>query len=165
MTNSIRLEMHVSISTIAVTTGSTLKIADHGECHTSVTRQLLSQTESCRCQALVSFLDFLQLRVLRPVAVNAGRQLFDAVDVKIQVDETTCSEIGEERPRCSGEESRKLRERDRLALTPEVKSGTRARTNTVSWLQSQFLNGSLSQGFDKEEVEIGKGTYQSDKVT
>jgi hypothetical protein len=29
--------------------------------------------------------------------------------------------------------------------------------NTVSWLQSQFLNGSLSQGFDKEEVEIGKG--------
>ena len=123
--------MHVSISTIAVTAGSTLKIADHGECHTSVTRQVLSQTESCRYQALVPFLDFLQLCVLRPVAVNSGRQAFDAVDVKIQVDETSFSEIGEEALLGCSENSRKLREGDRLAPTPEVKSGT-AGTNDVA---------------------------------
>src|SRR5277367_1360923 len=123
--------MHVSISTITVTAGSTLKIADHGKCNTSVTRQVLSQTESCRYQALVPFLDFLQLCLLRPVSVNTRRQTFDAVDVKIEVDETSCGEIGEEVLLCGGENSRKLREGDRLAPTPEVKSGT-AGTNDVA---------------------------------
>src|SRR5208282_3098730 len=123
--------MHVSISTIAVTPRSILKIADHGECQASVTRQVLSQTESCRYQALVPFLDFLQLCVLRPVAVNTRRQAFDAVDVKIQMDVTSCSEIGEDALLCGGENSRKLREGDRLAPTPEVKSGTPG-TNDVA---------------------------------
>src|ERR1700720_3306772 len=131
LTDSTRLEMHVSVSTIAVTAGSTLKIADHGECHTSVTRQVLSQTESCRNQALIPFLDFLQLCVLRPVAVNTGGQAFDSVDVKIQVDETSCREIGKERLLRWGENSRKLRKGDRLVPTPEVKSGT-AGTNDVA---------------------------------
>src|ERR1035438_5896993 len=58
LTNSARLGMHISISTIAVIPRSVLKIADHGECQTSVARQVLSQTESCRYQALVPFLDF-----------------------------------------------------------------------------------------------------------
>jgi hypothetical protein len=100
--------MHVSISTIAVTAGSVLKIADHRDRQASVTRQVLSQTESCRYQALVPFLDFLQLGMLRPIAINTRRQAFYAVDVQIQVDETSCSEIGEERLFCAGEESRKL---------------------------------------------------------
>src|ERR1039458_2160833 len=59
LTNSTCLEMHISISTVAVTVGRTLKIADHRECQASVTRQVLSQTESCRHEALVPFLDFL----------------------------------------------------------------------------------------------------------
>src|SRR5258707_8566137 len=83
LTNSTRLEMHVSISTIAVTPCSILKITDHGKCQASVTRQVLSQTESCRYQALVSFLDYFQLSVLGPVAVNTPRQAFNAVNVKI----------------------------------------------------------------------------------
>src|ERR1019366_6409817 len=48
LTNSTRLEMHVSISTIAVTAGRILKIADHRECQASVTCQILPQTESGR---------------------------------------------------------------------------------------------------------------------
>src|ERR1035438_4159290 len=51
LTNSTCFEMHISISTIAVTAGRILKIADHRECQASVTRQVLSQTESCRHQA------------------------------------------------------------------------------------------------------------------
>jgi hypothetical protein len=69
--------------------------------------------------------------MLRPIAVNTMRQAFDAVDVKIQVDETRCGEIGEERLFCGGEESCKLREGDGLAPTPEVKDGTPG-TNEVA---------------------------------
>src|SRR5580658_6412474 len=69
--------------------------------------------------------------MLRPVAVNTRRQAFDAVDVKIEADETSCGEIGEEALLCGGENSRKLREGDRLAPTPEVKSGTPG-TNDVA---------------------------------
>ncbi len=101
MAQSSGLEMHVSIAAISVYAGSILKIADHGEGHAGVTRQVLSQTESCRYQALVPCFDFLQLSVLRPVAVNTRRQVFDAVDVQIQLDETSCSEIGEETLPCA----------------------------------------------------------------
>src|ERR1035438_5863285 len=59
LTNRTRLEMHISISAVAVTAGRVLKIADHRECQASVPRQVLSQTESCRHQALVPFLDSL----------------------------------------------------------------------------------------------------------
>jgi hypothetical protein len=139
--------MHVPISTIAVTAGSTLKIADHGECHTSVARQVLSQTESCRYQALVPFLDFLQLCVRWPVAVNTRRQTFDAMDVKIQVDETSCREIGEEALLCGGENGRKLREGARLAPTPEVKRERRARTTSPKLRRVETRGGRLlSQG-------------------
>ena len=124
LTNSTCLEMHVAISTVAVAAGCTLKIADHRECYTSVTRQVLSQTESCRYNALVSFLDFFQLCVLRPVAVNTRLQAVDAVDVKIQLDERSGSEIGEETSLCGCEKSCKLRKRDRFLPTPEVKSRT-----------------------------------------
>src|ERR1700690_3170378 len=55
--NGARLEMHVAISAIAVAARRILKIADHGDGHTSVARQLLSKTESCRGYALVSFLE------------------------------------------------------------------------------------------------------------
>ena len=53
------------------------------------------------------------------------------MDVKIKMDETMCSEIGEQRLPCGGQESRKLREGDRLAPTPEVKSRTPG-TNDVT---------------------------------
>jgi hypothetical protein len=46
------------------------------------------------------------------------------MDVKIKMDATMCSEIGEERRLCGGQESRKLREGDRFIPTPEVKSRT-----------------------------------------
>ena len=69
--------------------------------------------------------------MLRPEAVNTRLQAFDAMDVKIKVDETMCSEIGEEALLRGREESRKLREGDRLASTPEVKSGTPG-TNDVT---------------------------------
>src|SRR5258705_11699328 len=82
LTKSTRLEMHVSISTIAVTPCSILKITDHGKCQASVTRQVLSQTESCRYQTLVSLLDYFHLSVLGPVAVNTPRQACTAVNVK-----------------------------------------------------------------------------------
>ena len=81
LTNRSGLEMHVSISTIAVTARSIFKIADHGERQASVTRQVLPQTESRCYQALVSFLDFLELCAFRPVAVNPRRQACNAVDV------------------------------------------------------------------------------------
>src|SRR5580704_11997513 len=116
--------MHVPVSTIAVTAGRTLKIANHGESHTSVAREILSQTESCCYQVLGPILDFFQLCLFRPVAVNTRRQALDAVDVKIELDETGCGEIGEEALLCGGENSRKLREGDRLAPTPEIKSRT-----------------------------------------
>src|ERR1022692_4473211 len=48
--------------------------------------------------------------MLRPIAVNTRRQAFDAVDVKIKVDETCCSEIGDQRLFCAGEESRSREE-------------------------------------------------------
>src|SRR5260370_13679121 len=86
--------MHVSISAIAVAATRILKIADHGDRHTSVARQLLSQTESCRGYALVSFLDTLQLCVLRPVALHSPRQAVDTVDVKIQFAHISGSAIG-----------------------------------------------------------------------
>src|ERR1700683_1959358 len=69
--------------------------------------------------------------MLRPVAVNTRRQAVDAVDVKIHVDETRCCEIRAEALLCGGENGRKLREGDRLAPTPEVKSGTPG-TNDVA---------------------------------
>src|SRR3984957_15097744 len=97
--------MHVTISAIAVAARRILKIADHEDRHTSITRQLLSQTESCRGYALVSFLDSFQLCVLRPVAVPPRRQAVDAVDVKIQLDERSGSEIGEETSLCGSDES------------------------------------------------------------
>src|ERR1035441_1481871 len=53
LTNSTCFEMHISISTIAVTAGRILKIADHRECQASVTCQLLAQTESGGCYALI----------------------------------------------------------------------------------------------------------------
>src|SRR5450755_1298153 len=53
------------------------------------------------------------------------------MDVKIEVDETSRGEIGEEALLCGGENSCKLREGDRLAPTPEVKSGTPG-TNDVA---------------------------------
>src|SRR5450755_4749452 len=59
LTNSTCLEMHISISAVAVTAGRTLKNGDHRECQASVTRQVLSQTESCRHEALVPILNFL----------------------------------------------------------------------------------------------------------
>src|SRR5580692_10027230 len=131
LTNRTRLEMHISISTIAVTPCSIFEIANHGQCQASVTGQVLSQTESCRYQALVPFLDYFQLCVLRPVAVNTRHQAFNAVNVKIQIHETSCSEIAEERLLCARQQSRKLREGDRLLPTPKVKSGT-PRTNDVA---------------------------------
>src|SRR5580692_860667 len=131
LTNRTRLEMHISISTIAVTPCSFLKITDHGKCQASIAGQVLSQAESCRYQALVPFLDYLQLCLFRPIAVNTLRQAFNTMNVKIQMDETSCPEIGEERLLCAREESRKLREGDQPVPTLEVKSGT-PRTNDVA---------------------------------
>src|SRR5258708_28109290 len=62
--------------------------------------------------------------MLRPEAINTRLQAFDAMDIKIKMDVTMCSEIGEQTLPCGGEESRKLREGDRLAPTLEVKSRT-----------------------------------------
>src|ERR1022692_3216239 len=59
LTNRTCLEMHISISAVAVTAGRILKIADHRECQASVTRQVLSQTESSCHQPLVPFLGSL----------------------------------------------------------------------------------------------------------
>src|ERR1700752_2363089 len=112
LTNSTGLEMHISVSTITVTPGSILKVADHREGHAGVTRQVLSQTKGCRYQALVPFFDFLQLCMLRPEAINPRGQVCDAVDVEIQVDEASGNEIGEQRLLCAGEKSGKLREGD-----------------------------------------------------
>src|SRR5579862_1656598 len=62
--------------------------------------------------------------MLRPVAVHSRRQAVDAVDVKIQLDHRSGSEIGEETSLCGGEECCKLRERNRFFPTPEVESRT-----------------------------------------
>jgi hypothetical protein len=62
--------------------------------------------------------------MLRPEAINTRLQAFDAMDIEIKMDVTMCSEIGEQTLPCGGEESRKLREGDRLAPTLEVKSRT-----------------------------------------
>jgi len=70
LTKSSGLEMHVSISTIAVNLGSLLEIADHRERYASFTCEVLSQAERSRYQTLVPFLDFLQLRVFWPIAIN-----------------------------------------------------------------------------------------------
>src|ERR1700676_3432483 len=115
MANCSRFEMHVSIAAISVPAGSIRKIADHGKCHAGIARQVLSQTEGCRHQALVPCFDSFQLCILRPVAINTRLQAFDAMDIKIKMDVTMCSEIGEQTIPCGGEESRKLREGYRLA--------------------------------------------------
>ena len=124
LTDRTRFKMHVSISAIAVTAGRILKIADHRECQAGVTCQVLSQAQSRRHQTLVPFLDFLERRVLRSIAVNARCQTFDAMDVKVQVNETNRSEISEQRLPGAVEESGKLREGDRLVSSPEIESGT-----------------------------------------
>src|SRR6266481_383843 len=69
--------------------------------------------------------------MLRPEAINTRLQAFDAMDIKIELDVTMCSEIGEQTLSCGGKESRKLREGDRLAPTLEVKSRTPC-TNDVT---------------------------------
>jgi len=48
------------------------------------------------------------------------------MDIKIQVDETSCGEICEERLFRAEEEGRKLLKRNRLVPTSKVKSGTPA---------------------------------------
>src|SRR5258707_341925 len=116
--------MHVAIAAISVPAGSILKIADHGKCHAGISRQVLSQTEGCRHQALVPWSDSFQLCMLRPEAINTRLQVFDAMDIEIKMDVTMCSEIGEQTLPCGGEERRKVREEHRLAPTLEVKSTT-----------------------------------------
>src|SRR5580700_1979985 len=123
--------MHEPISAIAKEPRSILKITDHREGQASITRQVLPQAERCCHQTLIPFPDFLELRVHRPVAIDACRQTFDTMDVNVQMDETSRSEIGEERFLGACEKSRKLREGDRLAPASEVKSGTPA-ANDVS---------------------------------
>src|ERR1700690_1420535 len=41
LTDGTRLEVDVTITTIAEATGGALKIADHGECHASISCQVL----------------------------------------------------------------------------------------------------------------------------
>ena len=69
--------------------------------------------------------------MLRPEAINTRLQAFDAMDVKIKMDVTMCSEIGEEALPRGRQERGKLREGDRLASTLEVKSRTPG-TNDVT---------------------------------
>src|SRR5208283_747788 len=69
--------------------------------------------------------------MLRPEAIDTRLQAFDAMDVKIKMHVTMCSEIGDETFPCRGQESRKLLEGDRLAPTLEVKSRTPC-TNDVT---------------------------------
>src|SRR5258708_8017868 len=119
-----RLEMHVAIAAISVPAGSMLKIADHGKCHAGISRQVLSQTEGCRHQALVPWSDSFQLCMLRPEAINTRLQVFDAMDIEIKMDVTMCSEIGEQTLPCGGEASRKFRGGDRVAPSRSVQSRT-----------------------------------------
>ena len=102
--------MHIAIATITVAAGGIFKIADHRECNAGIRGQVLPKAQGCGYEALIALLDFLQLRVLRPVTIDARCQVFDAMDVKIQLDKTKCGEIGEERLFGNGQESRKFRE-------------------------------------------------------
>src|ERR1035441_1102602 len=97
--------------------------------------------------------------MLRPIAVNTRRQAFDAVDVKIKVDDTCCSEIGEQRLFCAGEESRKLREGDALAPAPKVKSGTPATCCSEIGEQRLFCAGEESR-----KLREGDGLAPAPKV-
>jgi hypothetical protein len=91
----------------------------------------LPKAKKCGYEALIALLDFLQLRVLRPITINSGRQTFDTMHVKIHLDKTQCGEIGEERLLGDRQESRKFRQRDRLVPAPEVESGA-PRTDDLS---------------------------------
>jgi hypothetical protein len=100
--------MYIAISAITVAAGGIFKIADQRECDASIRGQVLPKTKGRGYEALIALLDVLQLRVLRPVTIDAGCQAFDAMDVKIQLDKTKCGEIGEERLFRDGQESRKF---------------------------------------------------------
>ena len=89
--------MDIAISTITIASGGSFKIADHRECNASIRCQVLPEAKGCGYEALIALLDLLQLRVLRPVTIDTGRQPIDAMDVKIQFNKTTCGEIGEQR--------------------------------------------------------------------
>src|SRR5439155_5211166 len=123
--------MDITISTITEAADGIFKIADHRECDASIRGQVLPQAKGCGYQALIALLDFLQLRVLRPITIDSRCQAFDAMDVKIQLDKTKCGEIGEERLFGNGQESRKFREWHRLVPAPEVESGA-PRANDLS---------------------------------
>src|SRR5437879_13397000 len=89
--------MHIAIATITVAAGGIFKIADHRECNAGIRGQVLPKAQGCGYETLIALLDFLQLRVLRPVTIDTRCQAFDAMDEKIQLDKTKRGEIGEER--------------------------------------------------------------------
>jgi hypothetical protein len=88
-------------------------------------------------------LDFLQLRVLRPITINSGRQTFDTMHVKIRLDKTKCGEIGEER--LSSVTAKRVASFDSgIDSFPPLKSRAERRARTTSpKMQPAVLGGTL----------------------
>src|SRR4029077_20596166 len=123
LTDGACLEMYIAVSTITAAASGIFKIANHRECYASICCQVLPKTKGRGYQALIALLDFLHPRVLRPGTIDAWCQVIDAMDVKIQLDETKCGEIGQERLFRDGQKRRKCREGSRLVPASEVESG------------------------------------------
>src|SRR5882762_4476144 len=68
--------------------------------------------------------------MLRPEAINTRLQAFDAMDIKIKMYVTMCSEIGEQTLPCGGEESRSCGKE--IDSRPPLKSRAERRERTTA---------------------------------
>src|SRR6185312_5913331 len=101
-------EMHVAVTTIAVSARCAIEITDHRERHTRVACQFLPEAQSSRRYALIATPDLLQLGTLRPEPVHTRLQSVNAMNIQIKLDEGCAGEISGERPGRDGKDGREL---------------------------------------------------------
>src|SRR5437763_677270 len=106
--------MHITVPTIAISVDGALDIADHRECHAGVAGEVLPKAQTSCGDALIAGPDLLQLGELGPVAVHAGVQSIDAVDVEIKLNEPFAADMSR------GQESGELGEQYRSGAALKV---------------------------------------------
>src|ERR1700678_1823662 len=105
------LEMHITITAVAMGACSTIKIADHRERHAGITCEILPEAEARGCDALVATLEMFQPGALRRESVYAGLQPAHAMHVQIELNETPGRKISNQRPVCCSKKCPELLQR------------------------------------------------------
>src|SRR5450755_17438 len=101
-------KMHIAVTTITMSAGGAVEIADHREGDACVTGQILPKAQTRGGDALVATPDLLQLSTFSPQPVYTGLQPIDTMDVQIELDETCTGEIRGKRSACDREDCREF---------------------------------------------------------